>query len=1058
MKFGALRPPSCWYFGCWVGVLHVCPALLITTVSTPLPPCLILCGCLLHEYILEVLRSTCLARGRTFDPMLRASMRIAWQRSTLQPSLVKSRAIHSMNGPKSAEEFNRIMEDSGGHQYKAYERLYEEYGDMMMQSKKDFGIDIVTLFHPNDIKTVMLKEGPLPKGLGQSLLPFTKFYKEQAPDGLNLGRIDGIDWKKVRKPMAKHMMNPKAGRSYLPHIGRVLADCSEHLPENAHDLGNYMPKVTFEMICSILLDLQPGIVSGKASEFDEHFVKTARNVFPMMAELMAPNEMQKFIEGKSEIWPTFEATMLEIMDMGSVYIENMKSRLANARPEDEALHTSYFARLMATDSSLNEHQMNINFSNLIFAGVDTTSNVMQWLMYHLARNPNVQQKLRDEAVRQLSGGNVGIKDYQFMKYHKMVMKESYRLTPPVFGSARYLPDDIEIRGHLIPAGTMIRLHPLPFLQSNEVWDRPDEFIPERWHEDDDLKEAMDNEGGKCPHHEVSKHPYLWIVPFGVGKRMCLGARLAEAEVVAMLARFVQDYSFELSPNSPTPVPVFKMGMIEPSPSPQYIFTPIGAKESFERHSISAAISPFLSSSSETRPFEVAKKELQELLGDRLSLNESVINNHSSIEKGYVGWSPPDAVAFAETKEEVSAIVQVCHEHGVPVVPYGAGTSVEGHIDCVHGGLMLDLSAMNSILETNEMDMDVRVQAGVTREALNEHIRHSGLFFPVDPGANATIGGMVSTNASGTTTVRYGNMQQNVLGLEAVMSDGRIVRVGGRARKSSAGYDLTRLLIGSEGTLAVITEIQLKLHPQPEAVSAAVCSFDDLSQAVEAVTAVCSFARPARMELLDEVTMGALDGYQGQQFNVAPTVFFEFHGTTSAVEQEVEMLGNLVSDYGGSAFQSATRQEDRSKLWKARHDAFWAVKAKWPGKDLIATDVCVPVSRLAECIMETSKDIANIGILAAPIFGHVGDGNFHLLVLFDSGDDEDVAKVKLLEHRLVERAISMEGTCTGEHGIGTSKIKYLATEFGEVAVDVMKGIKKSFDPKNILNPGKVVRLK
>jgi D-lactate dehydrogenase (cytochrome) len=954
--------------------------------------------------------------------------------------------IGTMNGPKTAEEFNDIMEKSGGHQYNAYKRLYETYGDMMVQRADSFGVDIVTLFHPKDIKAVMLKEGPFPRGLGQALLPFTKFYKENAPNGLNLGRIDGPPWKQVRKPMAKHMMNPRAARSYLPHIGRVLKDCSEHLPANATNLHDYMPKVTFEMICSILLDLQPGIVSGKASEFDENFVRTARKVFPMMADLMSPKEMQTFIEGKSPLWGPFEETMLEIMDMGGVYITNMKARLeADGAADNEALQTSYFAKLMNSESGLDEHQMNINFSNLIFAGVDTTSNVMQWTLYHLARNPEKQEKLREEAARVLGGGNVLLEHYKKMKYHKMVMKESYRLTPPVFGSARYLPDDFELNGHLIPKNTMIRLHPLPFLQSEEVWEDPDKFIPERWHSEDGMREAMGGiEGSGCPMGDVAKHPYLWIVPFGVGKRMCLGARLAEAEVVAMLARFVQDYHIELRPDSPVPVPVFKMGMIEPFPSPTYNFTPVS-----KAASVSSAAAP------QTTPMESARVALKEMLGDRLSFNDSVIQNHSSIETGYNGWSPPEAVAFINDKAELSEVVKVCKHFKVPLVPYGAGTSVEGHIDCVEGGLMLDLSAMNGILEVNEMDMDCRVQAGVTREALNDYIRHSGLHFPVDPGANATIGGMCSTNASGTTTVRYGNMQANVLGLEAVMADGSVIHTGGRARKSSAGYDLTRLLLGSEGTLAIITEVQLKLHPQPEAVSAAVCAFSDLDRAVEAVTAVCSFARPARMELLDKVTMEALDGYQGQSFEVAPTVFFEFHGSTSAVGEEAEVLASICEEYGGSSFQSATKQEDRGKLWKARHDAFWAVKAKWPGKDIIATDVCVPVSRLADCIRETSEDIEGLKIHAAPIFGHVGDGNFHLLVVYDSEDAEDVERVKELEHRLIMRALGMGGTCTGEHGIGTGKSKYLEKEFGSTAVEAMRTIKTAMDPSNLLNPGKII---
>ncbi len=487
----------------------------------------------------------------------------------------------------------------------------------------------------------------------------------------------------------------------------------------------------------------------------------------------------------------------------------------------------------------------------------------------------------------------------------------------------------------------------------------------------------------------------------------------------------------------------------------------GAGAAQQRRSFSTdarAAAAAASSHHRLREDSPAADTLREILSpSRLSFSAGVIDNHASLESGFYGWMPPDAVAFAESTEEVSAVLRCCHEHRIPVVPYGTGTSVEGHIDCTRGGLMLDVSGMNAILSTNEADMDATVQAGVTREHLNEQLRHSGLFFSVDPGANASIGGMVSTNASGTTTLRYGSMHANVLGLTAVMADGEIVCTGGRSRKSSAGYDLTRLLIGSEGTLAVVTEVTVKLHPHPTSVSAAVCQFDSLASAVDAATATTYVATPARMELLDAVTMQCLDGYQGQSFEHAPCIFFEFHGATEeAVVSDVDALRGIVEDYGGSGFEWATTPEDRTRLWRARHDAFWAVKAQWPGTDLLATDVCVPVSRLAEIIEATADDIEQLDVIAAPLFGHVGDGNFHLLVVFDSANQSQVDAVRQLEHKLVNRAIEMEGTCTGEHGIGTSKIQYLEPELGAGAVRMMQMIKASLDPRGILNPDKVVR--
>ena len=370
--------------------------------------------------------------------------------------------------------------------------------------------------------------------------------------------------------------------------------------------------------------------------------------------------------------------------------------------------------------------------------------------------------------------------------------------------------------------------------------------------------------------------------------------------------------------------------------------------------------------------------------------------------------------------------------------------------------MIDLSMMNNVLEVHEADMDAHVQAGVTREQLNEYIRYSGLFFPVDPGANASIGGMCATNASGTTTLRYGNMQANVLGLTAVSASGDIMRTGGRSRKSSAGYDLTKLLVGSEGTLAVITEIMVRLHPQPQHTAAAVCSLGSLSDAINACVDAMYVCQPARMELLDAATMSALDGFKGQSFAVKPTIFFEFHGSETQVAHDTEALRSIVEGYSCDHFESSDVQEERTRLWQARHDAFWAVKAKWPGKDILATDVCVPVSRLPEIIEETNDDIISTGLEAAPLFGHVGDGNFHLLICYESEDPDDVQRVRDIEHRLVMRAIRMGGTCTGEHGIGNSKMQYLQHEFGEGSISAMRSVKAALDPLSILNPGKIIQ--
>jgi D-lactate dehydrogenase (cytochrome) len=446
-------------------------------------------------------------------------------------------------------------------------------------------------------------------------------------------------------------------------------------------------------------------------------------------------------------------------------------------------------------------------------------------------------------------------------------------------------------------------------------------------------------------------------------------------------------------------------------------------------------------------------ELQELLGERLSTATAVRQQHGE-DVSYHPGAPPDAVAFVHTTEEVAAVVRVCAAHKVPVIAYGTGTSLEGHIAALYGGVCIDLSGMDAVLEVNAEDLDCRVQAGVTRKQLNDYLHGSGLFFPIDPGADASIGGMASTRASGTNAVRYGTMRENVLGLTVVTADGRIVRSGGRARKSSAGYDLTRLFVGAEGTLGVITEIQLRLYGLPEAMSAAVCSFAGLDGAVDTVIQTIQMGVPvARIELLDEVQMAAVNAYSDLDYPAQPTLFFEFHGSEASVREQAETVGELAAENGGGGFDWASRQEDRNRLWQARHDAYWAAKALRPGAGGWASDVCVPISKLADCIGETKRDIEANDLLA-PIVGHVGDGNFHLIFLVDPEDAEEQARAEAVNARMVARAIALGGTCTGEHGIGYGKIEFLAAEQGE-AVALMRTLKQALDPDNIMNPGKIL---
>ncbi len=447
-------------------------------------------------------------------------------------------------------------------------------------------------------------------------------------------------------------------------------------------------------------------------------------------------------------------------------------------------------------------------------------------------------------------------------------------------------------------------------------------------------------------------------------------------------------------------------------------------------------------------------ELKNLLGDRFSTAEAVRQHHGE-DASYHAPALPDAVAFAQSTEEVAEIVKVCARHDCPVVPFGTGTSLEGQVMALRGGVSIDLSQMNEILEVHAEDLNCRVQAGVTRKQLNQHLRDTGLFFPIDPGADASLGGMASTSASGTNAVRYGTMRENVIGLTVVLADGRIIQTGTRAKKSAAGYDLTRLFVGSEGTLGIITEVGLKLFGIPEATSAAVCSFETLEGAVNTVILTIQMGIPvARVELLDEVQMDAVNRYSDLDYPARPTLFFEFQGSETGVAEQAESVGAIASEFGGEDFRWATRQEDRTRLWQARHDAYFAAIALRPGAKGWPTDVCVPISRLADCVIETKKDIEKASLLA-PIVGHVGDGNFHLTFVVDPDDAEEMRRCEAVNERMVLRAIDMGGTCTGEHGIGYGKIPFLEREHGE-AVDVMRQLKTTLDPKGLFNPGKIFR--
>ena len=452
--------------------------------------------------------------------------------------------------------------------------------------------------------------------------------------------------------------------------------------------------------------------------------------------------------------------------------------------------------------------------------------------------------------------------------------------------------------------------------------------------------------------------------------------------------------------------------------------------------------------------ESLRRSLAERFGVRFSCGASTCLQHGRDESVHEPQLP-DGVVMATSSDEVAGVVRLCAEHAVPVIPYGVGSSVEGHVLAPRGGISLDLSGMNRILAIHAEDGDAVVEAGVTRKQLNDALKGTGLFFPIDPGADATLGGMAATRASGTNAVRYGTMKDNVLATTTVLADGRVMKTGGRARKSSAGYDLTRLLVGSEGTLGIMTELTVKLYPIPEAISAAVCTFPNVDAAVRTVIQTIQLGVPvARIELLDALSLQAINLFSKTALAEAPTLFFEFHGSPAGVAEQSETVQAIAGELGGANFAWATRPEDRSRLWQARHDAYFACLQLKPGCRCFPTDVCVPISRLAECIAETQADIAQVSIPIA-LFGHVGDGNFHLVVLVDRDNPQDMAEADWIGARVVERAIDMEGTCTGEHGIGLGKRKYLGAEHGEVAVDVMRMLKTALDPHDLLNPGKVL---
>jgi D-lactate dehydrogenase (cytochrome) len=441
-------------------------------------------------------------------------------------------------------------------------------------------------------------------------------------------------------------------------------------------------------------------------------------------------------------------------------------------------------------------------------------------------------------------------------------------------------------------------------------------------------------------------------------------------------------------------------------------------------------------------------------GNRLVTSQAVREQHANTTTWVVN-QPPDAVVFPQDASDVREIVRICAAHRMPVIPFGTGTSLEGHVNAPFGGVSIDVRDMNRVLAVHAEDLDCVVQPGVTRKALNEYLHDSGLFFPIDPGADASLGGMAATRCSGTNAVRYGTMKDNVIALKVVLANGEEITTARRAKKTSAGYDLTRLIVGSEGTLGVITELTLRLAGIPEAIAAGVCPFPTVEACCNAAILTIQSGIPvARIELLDALQVKACNAYSKLSLPETPMLFLEFHGSEAGVAEQSQRFGEIAADLGGGPFDWATRPEDRSKLWQARHDAYWSGRALRPGAAAVATDVCVPISRLAECVVATQRDIADSRLIA-PVMGHVGDGNFHLTLLVDLADADEISRAKGLCERLVERALAMDGTCTGEHGVGQGKMPYLAAEHGEGALEAMRAVKRALDPQDIMNPGKIV---
>ncbi|MBV1707195.1 MAG: FAD-binding protein [Hyphomicrobiales bacterium] len=463
----------------------------------------------------------------------------------------------------------------------------------------------------------------------------------------------------------------------------------------------------------------------------------------------------------------------------------------------------------------------------------------------------------------------------------------------------------------------------------------------------------------------------------------------------------------------------------------------------------------MTSTAPRHPFpEALRAQLQQRFGNRFQVGAEFRRQHAHT-LSVISNQPPDAVVQPLSRDEVVDIVHLCSEHDVPMIPFGAGTSLEGHVNAPRGGLCIDMGLMRRIITVHAEDLDCVIEPGVTRKFLNENLRDSGLFFPIDPGADASLGGMVSTRASGTNAVRYGTMRDNVISLEAVLADGSVVRTGGRARKSSAGYDLARLLTGAEGTLGIVTEITLRLHGIPEAIAGGICPFPSVRAACDAAIVTIQSGLPvARIELLDALQVKACNAYSRLTMPEQPMLFLEFHGSDAGVAEQARRFGEIAAEFGAGAFQWTAKPEERSKLWQARHDVYWATRGLAPGLSSISTDVCVPISRLADCVEATQADIAATGLIA-PIVGHVGDGNFHLGLMFDPEKAGENERVAAFLDRLIERALSMEGTCTGEHGIGQGKVKYMKREHGAATLAMMASIKHALDPRGLMNPGKIL---